>query len=122
MSKSVLIVEDDKLISSVIEAVLEQAGYSTLMAFDGLQAKAMLEQKKPDLITLDINMPEMSGLEFLELMKPTDYLEGVKIILVSGLPVGDLIDALVTGADWVYEKPVAPDRLLDKVVELIGEA
>ncbi|MDH5516407.1 MAG: response regulator [Gammaproteobacteria bacterium] len=122
MTKKVLIVDDDQIIYSVIEATLKQAGYSTLIASNGMEAKQILEQTKPDLMTLDINMPELSGLQLLEMMRPTEYLDGVKIILVSGQPVDELIDVIVSGADWVFEKPLKPEQLVKKVAELIGAA
>lgn len=120
MHKLVLIVEDDPLISSILDTILKQADYRTQLAINGKEAIDLIKQHKPDLITLDINMPEMTGTELLEKMKKTTYMDNVKVILVSGMPADELIDALISGADWVFEKPVDPHLFLNKVNELIG--
>ena len=64
--KTVLIVEDEKNIVDIIRFNLQRTGYDTLEAYDGEAGLAMAREKKPDLILLDINMPEMNGFELLE--------------------------------------------------------
>jgi DNA-binding response OmpR family regulator len=118
--KFVLIVEDEEHIAKGIQLTLEDSGYETLIALDGASAEAMLRERKPDLITLDIKMPGISGIDLLERLQNTEYLDGVKIILVSGMPVDELMQGLVSGADWVVEKPLDFDALLMKVNELLG--
>lgn len=118
--KFVLIVEDEEFIARGIQLVLENSGYETLIALDGASAEALLHERKPDLITLDIKMPGISGIDLLEHLHNTEYLEGVKIILVSGMPVDELMQGLISGADWVVEKPLDFDALLMKVNELLG--
>lgn len=102
----VLIVEDDADISKGIEAVLTTAGYETSVAGSGIEARTAILDRKPDAMTLDINMPGLSGLELLDQLYESELIEGVKIILISGQPEDELIQGVVSGVDWVMQKPI----------------
>ena len=102
----VLIVEDDEDISKGIKLVLDAAGYETATAENGEVAKLQLLERKPDVMTLDINMPELTGLELLDQVYESDLVAGVKIILISGQPEDELVQGVVSGVDWVMQKPV----------------
>ena len=102
----VLIVEDDEDISKGIQVVLEAAGYETAVAENGEAAKIQLLERKPDVMTLDINMPGLSGLELLDQLYGSDLVSDVKIILISGQPEEALVQGVVSGVDWVMQKPI----------------
>ena len=102
----VLIVEDDEDISKGIQLVLQAAGYEAIVAENGEVAKMHILDRKPDVMTLDINMPELSGLDLLDQLYGSDLVEGVKIILISGQPEDELVQGVVSGVDWVLQKPI----------------
>jgi len=118
----VLIVDDDADISSGIDAFLRNANYETAIARSGVEAEQAIKLRKPDIITLDVQMPEMTGLEFLEKMNKTQLLAGTKIILISGMPADELMTGLVSGADWILEKPIQFNDVVEKVGELLNAA
>lgn len=117
----ILIVDDDELLAKSIQAVLEESGYRTHMVFNGEDAEEFLLETKPALITLDIEMPGISGIDLLVHFKDTQILEGVKIILLSGMPIDQLMMGVVGGADWVLEKPVDFNDVAAKVNDLLGK-
>lgn len=116
----VLIVEDDEDIASGIRVVLESSGYETATVYNGEDAKSFLWERKPDVMTLDINMPEVTGLELLDYFSGSGYLEGVKVLLISGEPADELIQGVVAGAGWVLEKPIDFFEVLKVVDELVA--
>ena len=118
----VLIVDDDEDICSGIRVVLENSGYETFVVANAEEAKIFLMDRKPDVMTLDINMPEVTGIELLDSLQGSDLLEGVKVIVVSGQPTDDLIDGMLAGADWVLEKPLDFIELLQTVDRLMANS
>ena len=118
----VLIVDDDEDISSGIRVVLENSNYETCVVANAEEAKVFLMDRKPDVMTLDINMPEVTGIELLDSLQGSDFLDGVKVIVVSGQPADDLIDGMLAGADWVLEKPLDFIELLQTVDRLMAKS
>src|SRR3546814_2150409 len=74
MSKTVLIVEDNELNMKLFHDLLDAHGYQTLQTKDGMEALAMVRQHRPDLILMDIQLPEVSGLEVIKWIKEDDNL------------------------------------------------
>lgn len=116
----VLIVDDDQGAARVIQRVLRRAGFETQMAFDGFSAGALMESLAPDVMTLDLRMPGLGGLEVLGFVRSHPRLQGTKILVVSGLPRARLDEALATGADEVLGKPFENAALVEKVSRLAG--
>ncbi|MBI5966643.1 MAG: response regulator [Deltaproteobacteria bacterium] len=83
--KKVLIVDDEEDILTYLSTLLEDNGYDTLLARDGLEARKQVETNLPDLITLDISMPEKSGIKFYRDMKANDQWKKIPIIIVTGI-------------------------------------
>ena len=113
MAKSILVVDDDPHIRDVIVYALEKADMRTSTAKDGLQALELIEKNRPDLIVLDINMPEMDGLEVCrELRKTSD----IPILFLSSRD--DEIDRIIgleIGGDDYVTKPFSPRELVARV-------
>ncbi len=84
-SKTILIVEDEPDTATYLSALLGDAGYNTVEAEDGVKALERVKTSRPDLITLDISMPEKSGVRFYREMKESDEWKGIPIIIVTGL-------------------------------------
>src|SRR3712207_3343149 len=78
--KKILIVDDEKPISDIIKFNLTKEGYDTVTAFDGKEAVAVFEEEKPDLIILDLMLPELDGLEVAKEIRKTSH---IPIIMLS---------------------------------------
>lgn len=110
--KRILIVEDEELISNLIEMNLTTEGYHCICAFDGKAAADLIEKEKFDLILLDIMLPEINGYELLEYIKPL----GVPVIFLTAKnEVRDRIKGLKLGADDYISKPFQIGELLARV-------
>ncbi len=120
--KTVLVVDDDPSIRALIRLYLEGAGYGVREAGDGRQAMRQLADQPPDLVVLDIFMPEMDGLEVLQQLR--EQCRSCKVMAISGgsAKIGmDLLGhATIFGADAVLEKPFDAVTLLGKAADLIG--
>ncbi|MEW6756496.1 MAG: response regulator [Candidatus Latescibacterota bacterium] len=116
----VLIVEDDPSMARNIQRVLRRAGFETEVAHDGFSAGALSQTFLPAVITLDLRMPGLGGLDVIEFVRSTKTLEDTKILVVSAMPEADLQKALAAGADAVLEKPFRNEELVEKVARLAG--
>lgn len=117
----VLIVDDDPRVASSLERVFKRADFDTQVATDGFQAGAKLGTFAPALMTLDLKMPGMDGMDVLRYVKSTPQLAGIKILVLSAMPQAELALAIKAGADDALAKPVKPDALLTKARELLDD-
>lgn len=115
-----LIVDDDQGTARAIQRVLRRAGFETQVAFNGFAAGVLMESFAPDVMTLDLRMPGLGGLEVLAFVRSHPCLQGTKIVVVSGLPRARLEEALAKGADEVLEKPFDNAVLVEKASRLVG--
>ncbi len=115
--KSIMIIEDDRFLSSLINARLEKDGFSTVQAFDGDEAIKLLKQGKPDLIVLDLIMPRVSGFEVLEAISLDPQLNKIPVVILSNLAQdSDNQKAKSLGATEYFVKVrVSIDDLINKV-------
>jgi CheY-like chemotaxis protein len=116
----VLVVEDDKRMAQSIKRVLARRGFQTMMALEGFLAGALATTFKPAVMTLDLKMPGLGGLEVLKGIRHNPDLGGIKILVVSAMPQEQLEEALAAGADDVLEKPFKNADLVAKVAKLAG--
>lgn len=116
----VLIVEDDRRMAQSIQRVLKRKGFQTMVSLDGFMAGVVATTFKPTVMTLDLKMPSLGGLEVLKGIRKNPDLAGIKILVVSAMPQEELEDALAAGADDVLEKPFANADLVSKVASLAG--
>ncbi len=117
MAKKVMVVDDDPNIVKYISAVLEDAGYETCSASDGTEAYDVLKKETPDLITLDLDMPEEWGPRFYRRYSKKPEYKDIPVIVVSGLSG---IDHAIKSAVAVIQKPFEPEELLKIVKNTIG--
>lgn len=113
MSKTVLVVDDEARLVNLVKAYLEQGGFRVATAKNGREALFVARQEKPDLIVLDIMMPEMDGHEFMRVHRqerPTPI-----ILLTAKVEEDDKIIGLELGADDYLTKPFSPRELLARV-------
>jgi len=117
----VLVIDDDKLIRGFLQSALHMQNYDTETAEDCDQAKKILADKHFDLILCDINLPGMSGNEFLPFCKQ-NYPD-TEIILITGQPgIDDAVHAVKDGAFDYLPKPIAVEKLYDRVKAALLEA
>jgi DNA-binding response OmpR family regulator len=106
----ILVVEDDPLAQDLLQDALTEEGYAVMLAADGATALAALETVVPDLVTLDMQLPGIDGVQLLELMRQRETLRDVNVVIVSGMdPLPDRAHDL---AQAVVQKPFALDGLL----------
>jgi len=106
--KRILIVEDNKADVRLLEDILERHGHATLQASDGLKAVQLAFAYAPDLILLDIQLPEISGLEVARTLKGDDRSRHIPIIAVTAFAMGwHKQEALDTGCDAYIAKPIS---------------
>jgi DNA-binding response OmpR family regulator len=114
----VLVVDDERHIARFLEFVLKKAGYEVVVAHDGQQALAQVEQFAPDAVLLDLVMPNLSGLEVLQRLRAEDKYAGLFIAVLSARSFEDMSgEILKDGANLHCEKPVAPSSLLSQLSE-----
>ena len=120
MSKTVMIVDDEKRLVSLVESYLTQEGYRVVSANDGKQALPIASHEKPDLIILDIMMPEMDGYEFMrEHRKEQDT---PIILLTARVDDDERVIGLELGADDYITKPFRPRELVARVRAVLRRA
>lgn len=117
--RTVLIVDDDADARELLSSYLKERGDHILTAADGEQGLAMAREHRPDLITLDLMMPGMSGWEVLSEIKQDETLAAIPVVVVS--IVADGARAAVLGAVDAITKPVSQERLLNAIERCIGE-
>ena len=119
---SILVVEDDTFLSSVISQELSHAGHEVFTAFDGKQGFETAKVKKPDLILMDIMMPNMNGYEALTLLKSDESTKSIPVIVLSN--VGQLEDkerARAAGAaDFLVKVDYEPKEIINKIQQFLG--
>ncbi len=113
MAKTILVVDDEQRLVSVVKAYLEQEGFRVATASNGREAVHVARQEKPDLIILDIMMPEMNGYEFLRIHhKERDT---PVIMLTAKVADDEKVIGLELGADDYVTKPFKPRELIARV-------
>ena len=83
--KRILIIDDEEDIRTYLSTLLADQGFQTVVAKDGAEAMKILQQEVPDLITLDISMPEKSGVKFFREIKTDDRWKGIPVVIVTGV-------------------------------------
>lgn len=117
MDKTILVVDDDIDIGTILEEVLAGAGYRVLRAYSGTEALLLLENTRPDLVLLDLMLPGLRGEEVLPRIK------GIPVIILSAkVDVQDKVDLLLGGAADYMTKPFDTKELLARVAVQLRKA
>ncbi len=117
MSKKILIIDDDPIIVKYLEKLFNNNGYETALAYDGLEADDILKEMKPDLITLDLDMPKEWGPKFYRKLAKKEAFKEIPVIIVSGLAGRE---HSIKKAIAVFGKPFDPDKVIETVKGAIG--
>ncbi len=112
----ILIVDDSNPVTRVVVKYLDQAGYKDVLAInDSTRAVETIDQYRPDLIILDLIMPEIGGLEIMELIKDKPYFKDITILVFSAADKGTKFRSIRLGAAGFVDKPVSRIELVESV-------
>jgi DNA-binding response OmpR family regulator len=122
MGKKILIVDDDQVILDSLQEYLAEAGYTVLLAADGISGFERIVKEKPDLIVTDILLPRLHGIAVCEKIRSDDDLRSIPIILMTGVykDVNMRLYVYKGLADDFIEKPFLESDLLAKIERLLG--
>ena len=122
-SKTVLIVEDNELNMKLFHDLLDAHGYATLQTRNGMDALALARAHRPDLILMDIQLPEVSGLEVTKWLKDDDELRDIPVVAVTAFAMkGDEERIRQGGCEAYLSKPISVMSFVDTVRRFIGDA
>jgi len=122
-AKTVLIVEDNELNMKLFHDLLDAHGYATIQTRSGLDALALAREHRPQLILMDIQLPEVSGLEVTRWLKDDDELRAIPVVAVTAFAMkGDEERIRSGGCEAYVSKPISVAMFLDTVRRFIGEA
>lgn len=113
----VLVVDDDPTIREVIGDVMKEEGFCVSFAHSGQSALQQLAARRPDLVVLDVQIPEGNGEHVLRAMQSRPYLRDIPVIIVS---TGDVCERQEHGTVTYLAKPLDLDHLVHLVIEAIG--
>ena len=120
MPKTILIVEDDVLNMKLFNDLLQARGYDILLSVDGKDAIDLARKHHPDLIIMDIQLPEISGVEHTKVLKADDALKDIPVLAVTAFVLkGDEEKILEAGCDGYIAKPISVPNFLETVENLI---
>ncbi len=120
MSKTVLIVEDNELNMKLFNDLLQAHGYNTLQTRDGREVLSMTRKHRPDLILMDIQLPEISGLEIAKMLKADDDLNAIPVVAVTAFAMkGDEQKIRNGGCDGYIAKPISVNNFLQTVSKFL---
>jgi two-component system, cell cycle response regulator DivK len=119
----ILLVEDNELNRDMLSRRLIRLGYSMTIAVDGREALEMAVSETPDLILMDLSLPEIDGWEATRRLKADPATQNIPVIALTAHAMsGDREKALDAGCDDFDTKPVELPRLIEKIEALLGEA
>ena len=117
----ILLVEDNEMNRDMLSRRLERKGFEVLIAVDGRQGVETTKNELPDLVLMDMSLPEMDGWEATRLLKAEESTKGIPVIALTAHAMeGDREKALEAGCDDYDTKPVEFKRLLGKIEERLG--
>jgi two-component system cell cycle response regulator DivK len=121
MSKTILIVEDNDLNMKLFNDLLQAHGYSTVQTKDGREALKLARDHRPDLILMDIQLPEISGLEVTKMLKADENLKRIPVIAVTAFAMkGDEEKIREGGCEGYIAKPISVPNFLETVAKFLG--
>ncbi len=119
--KLILVVDDSPVIRESLQSFFSQYNFRIITCSDGLEGIQQAVENKPDLIFLDLMMPNFDGMKMLQVLKVIDEVKNVPVIVISGnTSRSNVLSAIESGADKVVSKPLQKEILIRKINELLG--
>ena len=120
-TKTIMVVDDNPDALFIVKAILEGIGYGVQTVDNGPEVFSRLEEQKPDLIILDIMMPQMNGLEVLERLKGTAETSSIPVILLTVKVQDEFVrEGYRLGADYYIFKPITSTELINGINYVFG--
>jgi len=115
--KKILIVEDDVFVRDIYDMKFQQEGFDVVLAVDGLEALQLLEELIPDIILLDMMMPQMDGMEVLKKIKEHEIWKHIPVIMLTNISDKEKVDeAMCQGSvDYLIKSHFTPSEVVSKV-------
>jgi len=120
MAASILIIEDDPLVRQFVELVLGQAGYNVSSVATGELGLRSLQTSRWDLVLLDIQLPDMTGVALLRLLRRYQRVKATVMMMTAKGDVGTVREAMEAGADGYMVKPFTPEDLTRRVEAMLN--
>ena len=121
MTHKILVADDEPNIVISLEYLLKREGYSVVVARDGQEALDAIARETPDLVLLDVMMPQKTGFEVCQEVRANESLQGVKILMLTAKGRDtDMAKGTALGADAYMTKPFATRDLVQKVAQMLG--
>ena len=120
MAHKILIVDDEKINIAIVKFGLAEQRYEVAVANDGLEGLELVKKVKPDLIILDVQMPNMNGYEFMAELKSIEHIIPPPVLMLTANETMQDVFHL-EGVKGYFVKPVELKKLIKKIVECIGE-
>ena len=122
-AKTVLIVEDNELNMKLFHDLLDAHGYNILQTKDGMEALDIAREHRPDLILMDIQLPEVSGLEVTKWLKDDPDLKAIPVVAVTAFAMkGDEERIREGGCEAYLSKPISVGKFIETVRQFLGDA
>ncbi len=123
MAKTVLLVEDNDFIRNMYQLKLAKSGYTVVEAVDGKMALEKLKTLKPDLILLDLMMPNLSGIEVLKELNRLAVIPDVPVIVLTNVPTSATVnEARELGArDYIIKTDLTPSQVVEKIKPYLAD-
>ncbi len=119
--RTIMVVDDEQEMVKVVRGMLEENGFNVTCAYDGTQVFDFLKKQKPDLVILDVMMPQMDGLEVLTRLKGNPVTASIPVIfLTERADDDDVIGGYKLGADFYIPKPFTKGQLLGGINLVLG--
>ena len=123
MPKGVMIVEDNELNMKLFNDLLESRGYTVIQTRSGMEALDLARAHMPDLILMDIQLPEVSGLVVTKWLKDDEQLAHIPVVAVTAFAMkGDEERILQGGCEGYISKPISVSHFLETIAQYIGPA
>jgi len=120
--KRALVIEDNEDNMKLITFILEKNGYGTIKAENSKTGIALAIKEKPDFILLDIQLPDMDGMEVLKAIRGSEANGEIPIIAITSYAMsGDRERLLQAGCNGYIEKPIDPEIIINQIREIIGD-
>lgn len=119
MAQKILIVDDDRINTAIIKFSLSERGYDVSFADDGDKGILKVQKETPDLIVLDVQMPNMNGFEFVNELKSFQGMDMTPVIMLTANETMEEMFKL-EGVKAYFVKPIDPPKLIEKIIEILG--
>jgi CheY-like chemotaxis protein len=123
-SKKILVIDDEQDVLVYLKSIYEDAGYKVISGSNGVEALDLAKSEKPDLITLDITMPEESGVKAYKNLRSSEVAKDIPVIIITGYEDPKFEKFISTRKtapppDGFFDKPINRDELLKKTKEIL---